>query len=56
VSQHIIEQAEKLSLSDMFEEVLVPSEEVVEIRKGNKKSKCGKEFFSRLCFGKNGAK
>jgi transcriptional antiterminator NusG len=45
VSQHIIEQAEKLSLSDMFEEVLVPSEEVVEIRKGNKKVNAEKNFF-----------
>ena len=45
VSQHIAEQAEKLSLTEMFEQVLVPSEEVVEIRKGNKKVSTEKNFF-----------
>lgn len=45
VSQHIAEQAEKLSLAEMFEQVLVPSEEVVEIRKGNKKVSTEKNFF-----------
>ena len=45
MSQHIAEQAEKLSLTEMFEQVLVPSEEVVEIRKGNKKVSTEKNFF-----------
>lgn len=45
VSQHITEQAEKLALVDMFEQVLVPSEEIVEIRKGNKKVSSEKNFF-----------
>ncbi len=45
VAQLINEQAEKHSLTEMFEQVLVPSEEVVEIRKGNKKVNAEKNFF-----------
>ncbi len=36
VRQSILEQAERKGLADRFEDVLVPSEEVVEIRRGNK--------------------
>ena len=45
VAQLITEQADKHSLSEMFDQVLVPSEEVVEIRKGNKKVNAEKNFF-----------
>ncbi|MDB5365952.1 MAG: antitermination protein NusG [Rhodospirillales bacterium] len=36
VRQGILEKAAKLGLSDMFEEILVPTEEVVEVRRGSK--------------------
>ncbi len=34
--QAILEKAEKLGLTDMFDEILVPTEEVVELRRGSK--------------------
>jgi len=34
--QAILEKAEKLGLHDMFDEILVPTEEVVELRRGSK--------------------
>src|ERR671938_2173642 len=36
VAQSIKEQAEQKGLADMFEQVLVPTEEVVEVRRGAK--------------------
>ncbi|MCP4341113.1 MAG: transcription termination/antitermination protein NusG [Desulfobulbaceae bacterium] len=44
VSETIWEQAEKKGMVDMFEEILVPVEEVVEIRKG-KKVNAERKFF-----------
>lgn len=45
VATLIQEQAEKNALTEMFEEILVPAEEVVEIRRGNKKVNTEKNFF-----------
>jgi transcriptional antiterminator NusG len=44
VAASIREQAEQKSLSDMFEEILVPTEEVVEIKRGAKVS-AERKFF-----------
>ena len=38
----------------MFGEVLVPTEEVVEMRQGGQKRKSERKFFPRLCAGADG--
>jgi transcriptional antiterminator NusG len=44
VRESILEQAERKGLSDRFEDILIPSEEVVEIQKGSKVNKERKYF------------
>ncbi len=44
VKDAVLEQAEQKGLSSLFEEVLVPSEEVVEVRRGKKVS-TDRKFF-----------
>lgn len=44
VSQNILEQARKKNLEHKFEEILVPTEEVVEVKKGEKITK-EQQFF-----------
>lgn len=44
VAQTIREQADKKGLGELFEEVLVPTEEVVEMRRGNKVT-ANRKFF-----------
>ena len=49
MSQVIKEQAERKGLADHFSQVLVPMEEVIEVRRG-KKVNAERKFFSRLYF------
>lgn len=44
VAQTLREQAEKKGLGELFEEILVPTEEVVEMRRGNKVT-ANRKFF-----------
>ncbi len=53
VADSIKEQAAVEGLSDLFEEVLVPTEEVVEMRRG-RKVQSERRFFSGLRPGEDG--
>jgi transcription termination/antitermination protein NusG len=45
VASSIKEQAEQKGMSELFEQVLVPIDSVVEMRKGNKKVNAERKFF-----------
>jgi transcriptional antiterminator NusG len=45
VAGSIKEQAEQKGMADLFEQVLVPMDSVVEMRKGNKKVNAERKFF-----------
>ena len=45
VAQSIKEQAEQKGMAELFEQVLVPMDSVVEMRKGNKKVAAERKFF-----------
>ncbi len=53
VADSIQEQARLAGLEDRFEEILVPTEEVVELRRGRRVN-AERKFFPWLCFGQNG--
>jgi len=52
VMREITQRAQLQNITDKFGEIVVPSEEVVEMRAGQKKKKHQK-VFSRLCPGPN---
>lgn len=45
VVQHIEEQAQKKGVSSFFEQILVPVEEIIEVKRGNKKVSTEKNYF-----------
>jgi transcriptional antiterminator NusG len=45
VAQSIREQAQQKGMAQLFEDVLVPTDSVVEVRKGNKKVNAERKFF-----------
>jgi transcriptional antiterminator NusG len=45
VASSIKEQAEQKGMADLFEQVLVPMDSVIEMRKGNKKVNAERKFF-----------
>ena len=53
VAESIKEQAAMKGVSDLFEEVLVPTEEVVEMRRG-RKVQSERRFLPRLRAGEDG--
>ena len=53
VAEAIKERAKAAGLADLFEEVLVPTEEVVEVRRG-RKVQAERKFFPGLRAGEDG--
>ncbi len=49
VAQSIRDQAAQRNLADKFEEVLVPTEKVVEVRRG-RKVEAERKFFPAMCW------
>ena len=52
VVESIKEELKKNKLSEKLEEILVPTHQVTEVKKGKSKKK-RKKVLSRLCFNKN---
>ena len=52
VRDALLERIERLEMSNSFGEIMVPSEEVIELRGGQKKN--SKKILSRICFSKYG--
>ena len=55
VRDSLLERIDRLEMSDSFGEIMVPSEEVIELRGGSER-KTQRKFFSRICFSKYGVK
>ena len=51
VAQLIKEEADKAKISDKFEEIVVPTHDVTEVKKRQKSTK-KKKIFSRICANK----
>ena len=49
VADSIKEQAAQKGLNDLFEQVLVPTEEIIEMRRG-RKIKTERRFFRDMCW------
>ena len=53
VAETLKDILKKSELNDRIEDVLVPTHEVTEVKRG-KRIQRKKKIFSKLCFGKNG--
>jgi len=53
VAESVQERAALSGIEDLIEEIIVPTEEVIELRRGRKVTS-EKRFFSWICFNKNG--
>ena len=53
VKKSLLERIEMEGMGDKFKKILVPTEEVVEMKDGQKHTS-ERKFFPRICFGSNG--